>query len=180
MRKYKGIYKPKEKIKKDCAYCKIEFLGKPNKFYCSKDCLYKKNLERRNKRYVPRKLWELNKIKLKCKECTIEFTQKTPNQIFCNKECSREYFKKEHYKKYESLLRLRFEIFKRDNFQCQYCGRNPKEDKCKLVIDHIIPKSKRGLFIFENLTTSCEECNSGKSDILLEKRQLNKLEIKNE
>ena len=62
--------------------------------------------------------------------------------------------------------RLRFEVFKRDNFTCQYCGR-----KTPLVIlecDHIHPVCKGGTDDFENLTTSCYECNRGKSGNLLE------------
>jgi 5-methylcytosine-specific restriction endonuclease McrA len=33
---------------------------------------------------------------------------------------------------------------KRDNFTCKYCGKNTTEDKVKLVVDHIIPRSKGG------------------------------------
>ena len=57
----------------------------------------------------------------------------------------------------------KFEIFKRDKFTCQYCGRRPK-DGIKLVIDHIIPLSKGGTHNKRNLTTSCSECNSMKHD----------------
>ena len=38
--------------------------------------------------------------------------------------------------------KLRFEVFKRDGFQCQYCGKTPPA--ITLEIDHINPKSKRG------------------------------------
>jgi hypothetical protein len=61
---------------------------------------------------------------------------------------------------------LRFEIFQRDNFTCQYCNRT-KDDGIKLVVDHIIPVSEGGKTIFDNLITACEECNSGKSNKLL-------------
>ncbi len=71
-----------------------------------------------------------------------------------------------------NFYRLRFEIFKRDNFTCQYCGRNVKEDKIKLHCDHIHPKIKGGHFIANNLITSCEECNLGKKDVLLGKKCL--------
>ena len=63
-------------------------------------------------------------------------------------------------------LRTRFEILSRDNFTCQYCGRTP-QDGAKLVVDHIIPFSKGGKTISENLITSCSKCNAGKSDIVL-------------
>jgi HNH endonuclease len=61
--------------------------------------------------------------------------------------------------------RLRFEIFKRDNFTCRYCGRTPPI--VVLELDHICPKSKGGLDDEMNLATSCMECNRGKADKLL-------------
>lgn len=58
--------------------------------------------------------------------------------------------------------RLRFEVFNRDHFTCQYCGAQPPS--VVLVCDHIIPASKGGLTSAENLVTACEGCNAGKSD----------------
>lgn len=59
----------------------------------------------------------------------------------------------------------RFEIFKRDSFQCQYCGRTPPA--VILNVDHVHPVADGGDNSPENLLTACEECNSGKSDKLL-------------
>lgn len=61
--------------------------------------------------------------------------------------------------------RLRFEVFKRDLFTCQYCGRRPPD--VVLNCDHVIPSSKGGVDDLDNLITSCWECNSGKSNIAL-------------
>ena len=61
--------------------------------------------------------------------------------------------------------RLRFEIFKRDEFKCQYCGITPPAGI--LEIDHITPVSKGGNNRSENLITACFDCNRGKSDVLL-------------
>jgi len=61
---------------------------------------------------------------------------------------------------------IRFEVFQRDNHTCQYCGRTPPD--VKLVIDHLIPVAHGGTDDFNNLVTSCEECNSGKSAKLIE------------
>ena len=58
--------------------------------------------------------------------------------------------------------KIRFEVFKRDAFTCQYCGR--KAPDVVLQIDHIEPVSKGGTNEFLNLVTSCVACNSGKSD----------------
>ena len=64
--------------------------------------------------------------------------------------------------------RLRFEIFKRDNFTCQYCGDQPPS--VVLVIDHIQPVSKGGDNDSMNLITACEPCNQGKSDKTIDQR----------
>lgn len=56
----------------------------------------------------------------------------------------------------------RFNVFKRDSFQCVYCGVRPPN--VVLEVDHIIPVSKGGLNNIENLVTSCYECNRGKSN----------------
>ena len=58
--------------------------------------------------------------------------------------------------------KLRFDVFKRDGFTCQYCGRTPPE--VILEIDHIIPVSKKGTNDINNLITACFDCNRGKKD----------------
>lgn len=58
--------------------------------------------------------------------------------------------------------KTRFEIFKRDKFTCQYCGR--KAPDVVLEVDHIKPVAKDGKNDLLNLITSCHDCNSGKSD----------------
>ncbi len=58
--------------------------------------------------------------------------------------------------------RIRFEVFKRDAFTCQYCG--AKAPDAILEIDHIEPVSHGGTNEILNLATACVSCNSGKSD----------------
>jgi len=57
--------------------------------------------------------------------------------------------------------KTRFDTFKRDLFQCQYCGKTPPS--VVLEIDHIKPVSKGGSNVIENLITACFDCNRGKS-----------------
>ena len=61
--------------------------------------------------------------------------------------------------------KIRFEIFKRDEFTCQYCGQTPPG--VTLEVDHIKPVSKNGSSDKNNLITSCFDCNRGKSNIPL-------------
>lgn len=58
--------------------------------------------------------------------------------------------------------KLRFEVFKRDSFTCQYCGQ--KAPDVILEIDHIRPVAKEGNSDILNLITACKACNAGKSD----------------
>lgn len=67
--------------------------------------------------------------------------------------------------------RVRFEVFKRDGFTCQYCGGTPP--KTLLEVDHISPRNPRdgsgvpGTDDEANLVTSCQDCNRGKSNVPL-------------
>lgn len=56
--------------------------------------------------------------------------------------------------------KIRFEVFKRDNFTCQYCGRMAPD--VILEVDHISPISSGGDNSIINLITSCFDCNRGK------------------
>ncbi len=58
--------------------------------------------------------------------------------------------------------KLRFDVFKRDGFVCQYCGSHPPS--VVLEIDHINPVAKGGKNNLENLLTACFNCNRGKRD----------------
>jgi 5-methylcytosine-specific restriction endonuclease McrA len=52
-------------------------------------------------------------------------------------------------------------IFKRDAFTCQYCGRNGGE---RMTIDHVIPKSLGGRTVWENVVSACRACNLRKGN----------------
>lgn len=62
-------------------------------------------------------------------------------------------------------LGLRYKVLSVANFKCVRCGNSPAIDqKCRLHVDHILPFSKGGKTVFENLQVLCEECNLGKSN----------------
>lgn len=81
---------------------------------------------------------------------------------------------------------IRFEIFKRDSFKCQYCGRSAPD--IILEVDHINPIANGGDDDPTNLITSCFDCNRGKGKKLLsdndmiskQREQLEELNIRRE
>lgn len=56
----------------------------------------------------------------------------------------------------------RLSIFRRDSFNCQYCGNEFKRPE--LTVDHIIPKSRGGKSTWLNIVTACKPCNWKKAD----------------
>lgn len=69
-------------------------------------------------------------------------------------------------------VKLRFSIFERDSFTCQYCGEKPPE--VILHVDHIISRKNGGGDEEENLITSCRSCNLGKSSRSVDVKSLKK------
>ncbi len=60
---------------------------------------------------------------------------------------------------YKGVLLTRQNIFKRDNYTCQYCGTHKE-----LTLDHVVPRSKNGKSSWSNLVTACKRCNARKGD----------------
>jgi 5-methylcytosine-specific restriction endonuclease McrA len=52
----------------------------------------------------------------------------------------------------------RQEVFRRDNYTCQYCGKRTQE----LTIDHVIPRHMHGGHIWTNVVAACPSCNHRK------------------
>lgn len=69
-----------------------------------------------------------------------------------------------HYVKvpHKTVKLTRKNIFLRDQYTCQYCGRRfpPSE----LTIDHVIPISRGGTNSWRNVVTACKECNNRKGN----------------
>lgn len=61
-----------------------------------------------------------------------------------------------------SVTFSRRNIFKRDRFQCQYCGINPGGEE--LTIDHVNPRAQGGVSSWTNCVLACIDCNKKKAD----------------
>lgn len=59
--------------------------------------------------------------------------------------------------------RLRFEILRRDDHTCRYCG--GKAPAVPLTVDHVKPTALGGKDEASNLVTACQPCNAGKASI---------------
>jgi len=53
----------------------------------------------------------------------------------------------------------RLEVFSRDRFVCQYCGRETRQ----LTLDHVIPRHQGGQHVWENVVSACIPCNHRKA-----------------
>jgi 5-methylcytosine-specific restriction endonuclease McrA len=53
-------------------------------------------------------------------------------------------------------------VYTRDQYTCQYCGHRKTPEE--LNYDHVLPRSKGGKTVFENIATSCIHCNSKKDN----------------
>ena len=53
----------------------------------------------------------------------------------------------------------RLEIFNRDHYLCQYCGRESRQ----LTLDHVLPRHLGGEHSWENLVSACVACNRRKA-----------------
>lgn len=113
--------------------------------------------------------WEVNKNdpeyhrKRRIYDKKYKDIKRKEDPVFRIKEQERLKFVSEKYGQKKKFIKLRFMILKRDNYTCQYCGSKPPT--VTLHIDHIIPVSKGGLTIEENLITACMNCNLGKGDL---------------
>ena len=53
----------------------------------------------------------------------------------------------------------RLEVFRRDHYACQYCGKEIRQ----LTLDHIIPRYRGGQHTWENVVSACIPCNRHKA-----------------
>ena len=55
-------------------------------------------------------------------------------------------------------------LFARDGWRCVYCGTTGG----RLTLDHVVPRSRGGDSVWENVVTACAPCNLRKGDRLPE------------
>jgi 5-methylcytosine-specific restriction endonuclease McrA len=65
----------------------------------------------------------------------------------------------------------RREIFRRDNYTCQYCGRETRQ----LTVDHVVPRHRGGEYCWENLVSACPACNRRKGGKTLQETHMSLL-----
>lgn len=69
-------------------------------------------------------------------------------------------YKYVHLPHRSGVMLNRHNIFRRDNYQCQYCSTTKD-----LTLDHVLPRSRNGNTSWDNLTTACKSCNARKGDL---------------
>ncbi len=69
------------------------------------------------------------------------------------------------------LKLTRREVFRRDNYTCQYCGKKTSD----LTIDHVIPRHLGGKHIWTNVVAACPVCNHRKGGRRLEESNMHLL-----
>ena len=76
-----------------------------------------------------------------------------------------------HYEKvpHRTVVFSRRNLWKRDRYRCQYCGKRPSHDE--VSVDHVVPKAiwnrqnhSKSVTCFENCVLACVECNKKKDN----------------
>jgi len=145
-------YEHKKKIGRSLRDCKCKFCGKEFKVerrllgkFCSEECFH---LSKRNR---------IDKI---CRNCGKTFTiKKTTTMNCCSMKCRLEHQSKhKRDRKYYSSpewRKTRMRALVRDDFKCVGCG----DESLELHVHHIIPVSKGGSDLLDNLKSLCIKCH---------------------
>tara|TARA_B110000014_G_scaffold159329_1_gene112162 strand:- start:162 stop:719 length:558 start_codon:yes stop_codon:yes gene_type:complete len=65
-----------------------------------------------------------------------------------------------YIKPFNRVIKMtRSELFTRDQQRCQYCGLVTQD----LTLDHVLPRSRGGRYIWENIVSACIKCNHKKA-----------------
>lgn len=154
-----------------CKECKQWFRAKNGRStYCSDECRKAYECQRYAKYAKQKKGYE---IKF-CKECNKEFipVYGSKRRTFCSELCAKRYSRKlkKRIEKfggvYQSIDPIK--VLDRDKWTCQICkGKTPKKlrgtnESNAPEIDHIVPISKGGWHVYENVQCTCRQCNNKK------------------
>lgn len=159
-----------EQIKR-CSYCGKEFMGRKRRC-CSDKC---------NVSYYRRK--RVNKrisIKCKCKYCGAYYEPSygDKRRVGCSGKCTKKYNEqvrkdRERANKYRGAFEKieRPIVYERDGWVCQICGAPThktynNKDMLSPTLDHIIPVSKGGAHVYDNVQCAHLLCNIRKSDAM--------------
>lgn len=71
---------------------------------------------------------------------------------------------------------IRSEVLKKYGLRCYYCFR--EKEVYEITLDHVIPKSKGGLFTLENLVPACRYCNTKKANHILTREEVFRMKVK--
>lgn len=74
---------------------------------------------------------------------------------------------KDYIKPQKRVAFTRFNLFLRDEFECQYCGA-----KGDLTFDHVVPRARGGRTSWENVVAACSRCNLRKGSKTLRQAKL--------
>ena len=90
------------------------------------------------------------------------------NKLFCCAE--HENYFNSNYRQIQTWNEFRYEVLKRDNYQCKKCGKNLRQQYTisHFICDHIVPLFKNGKDWWQdtemlNFQTLCIDCNRKKT-----------------
>lgn len=136
----------------------------PNKKYCSHECGVEVRKQQTVHTFV---ITETQTKQILSKQPVVQETQKSLNQchacyvFFPGK--SGEYFCSDSCRKSATRPRTHYDIFNRDGFRCNYCGKSPMTDpSVELTLDHVRPWVQSRDDRACNILTACRQCNSEK------------------
>ena len=148
--------KPLKESQNICIICKVLFTPSrfhPNATTCSKSCLWKKDYEKNKERY--------KKVALDWGRANRDKTRIIQKNYYWNNVEKVRTQKRVRNRGHISLKDWKIICDQKDN-KCQHCFL--KGDHKSLSIDHIIPISKGGTNVKENLQPLCLSCNHKKGN----------------
>lgn len=166
----------------ECCECSKKFASSKPQRLCSKQCKHARRI----------RLWRARIRKgakqIDCQNCGASFTRLAKQgkvAQFCSMRCAKRQAKREREYALRSSKQIssvggrinRLGVFKQANWTCNQCGvlvvlPRGLNLSNEATVDHIIPLSKGGLHIAENVQCLCRQCNTNKGARLTKATQL--------